>query len=88
MPRAVALHCLAGPRAGLRSPGYAEGVEYKGVAEGQPAGIGHDLIGVIDERISRNAPGFVPDDSLTMLTGGFGIVAIAVMNGCSSSFGH
>jgi len=53
-------------------------VEYEGVARRQFAGVGNNLIGVINRWIERDTPGFVPDQPSTVLASRIGRIAIAV----------
>src|SRR5208282_4682463 len=56
------------PPGRLPSPDRAQGVEYEGVSRGQFAGVGDNLIGVIDNWIARDTPRLMSDDAGAVLT--------------------
>ena len=49
----------------------------EGILKRELARVGNDLIGVINDRIARNAPGFVANGSAAVLAGWLGVIAVA-----------
>ena len=72
---------LASPLAGRISPRHTQGVEYEGIGQCQLIGIQDNLVGVINNRIRADAPGFVTHDTSAMLACGFRTVSVAVKPG-------
>jgi len=84
----VARSRLTATLANLLSPGGAERVEYKCVSNRQLTGIHNNLIGIINNWIPCDTPGFVADDSFAMFASCFRAVTVAVVDGSRSFVGH
>ena len=74
--------------AGIAFPRYTQRVEYEGISYRQFAGLDNDLVGVINDWIAGDAPGFVTDNTFAMLACGLRAVAVAVKPGDRDTIGH
>src|SRR5258708_3727037 len=59
-------------------PGGAERVEYEGIPNSQCGGIHHNLVGIKDLCVERDAPGLVANGTAAVLTRGLGTITVAV----------
>ena len=86
--RRLARDRLATARARIRCPTRAQGVEYEGISRCNLAWVRNDLIGVIDNRIARDTPGFVSDNPGAVLACRLRTVAVAVELAGWGAIGH
>lgn len=66
------------------APQDAQSVEDNRVANAQFAGVGDDLVGVINCAVDGDAPGFVADDAVAVLTCGLSSVTVTMKDGPST----
>ena len=64
----LAFFRLAATLTRLPAPGRTQGMEYQGVSRGQFAGVGDNLIGVVNNWIARDIPRLMSDDPGAVLT--------------------
>jgi hypothetical protein len=60
-------------------PANAQRVEENRVPDCQPIRMNDDLAGIADNGVQRQAPVLVADDTLAVLTGRLGMIAVAVI---------
>jgi hypothetical protein len=68
----------AGSRTAIGGPGDPKGVQNQVVRERQFLRVHNRLVGIVDQGVASNAPGFVTNYARTVLARGFGVVLIAV----------
>jgi len=58
------------------------------IANSQLARVGNNLVSVVNRAVDSNAPGFVANDALAVLTRGLRRVTVAVKDGGCDLVGH
>ena len=60
-------------------PCHSQGVEDEGVSQRESGRIGDNLVGIVNQRVVRDAPAFVPNDALTVFARRLQMIPVAVI---------